>query len=121
MTRDGAVAPSGQGRLGYDLRFYMSLTHLDALSPVDGRYARAADLLRATLSESALIRERVRIEARWLLWLTDPAGGVFAASRPLPAAVRAAALQLASEPAADCAQSVKRIEASTNHDVKAVE
>ncbi len=99
----------------------MSLTPLDALSPVDGRYARAADLLRGSLSESALIRERVRIEARWLLWLTDPAGGVFAVSRPLPAAVRTAALQLASEPDADCAANVKRIEASTNHDVKAVE
>ena len=44
---------------------------LTALSPVDGRYRKAADGLRAVLSESGLIRERIRIEAAWLLGLTD--------------------------------------------------
>src|ERR1700739_4448761 len=42
---------------------------LEALSPVDGRYVRAAAPLRALLSEAALIRERVRVEAQWLLHL----------------------------------------------------
>jgi adenylosuccinate lyase len=39
---------------------------LAALSPLDGRYARTADPLRAYFSEQALIRYRVRIELAWL-------------------------------------------------------
>jgi adenylosuccinate lyase len=54
----------------------MSLDALDALSPLDGRYAKSTAPLRAHLSESALIRERIRIEADWLVFLADtrPAG-----------------------------------------------
>ena len=44
---------------------------LSALSPIDGRYRKGADPLRAVLSESGLIRERVRIEAAWLLALAE--------------------------------------------------
>ena len=39
---------------------------LAALSPLDGRYARTADPLRAYFSEQALIRYRVRVELAWL-------------------------------------------------------
>src|SRR6185503_4426515 len=39
---------------------------LTALSPLDGRYAGAADPLRPYFSEHALIRYRVRIELAWL-------------------------------------------------------
>ena len=39
---------------------------LAALSPLDGRYSRGADPLRAYFSEQALIRYRVRIELEWL-------------------------------------------------------
>ena len=49
----------------------MDSAALLALSPVDGRYSKGADPLRAILSESGLIRERVRIEAAWLLSLSD--------------------------------------------------
>ena len=42
-----------------------------ALSPIDGRYRKGADPLRAVLSESGLIRERMRIEAAWLLSLAE--------------------------------------------------
>ena len=41
----------------------MDSAALSALSPVDGRYRKSADGLRAVLSESGLIRERIRIEA----------------------------------------------------------
>jgi len=91
----------------------------DALSPVDGRYRAATEPLRRLLSEAGLIRERIRIEARWLLHL--------AASVPaLPGAllepeVRARASALAEEPPRDASEAVKRIEARINHDVKAVE
>src|SRR2546430_9344221 len=45
------------------------LSALDALSPVDGRYRAASAPLRGLLTEGGLIRERIRIEALWLLHL----------------------------------------------------
>jgi len=47
----------------------MSSSPTEALSPVDGRYRAATEPLRSLLSEAGLIRERIRIEARWLLHL----------------------------------------------------
>jgi len=92
---------------------------LTALSPLDGRYARTTEPLRALLSESALIRERIRIEALWLLHLAQAAPMLAGAG--LSAPVRATAQALADQPPEDAAALVKRIEARTNHDVKAVE
>jgi adenylosuccinate lyase len=96
-----------------------SLPALEALSPVDGRYRLATAPLRGLLSESGLIRERIRIEAQWLLHLSAsvpqlPAGR-------LAPAVRECAQRLAQEPDAAAAETVKGIEARINHDVKAVE
>ncbi len=98
---------------------------LEALSPVDGRYAQAAAPLRAILSEAGLIRQRIRIEARWLLFLHEhrvqlPAlVALSGAGLPLP--VLDAARVLATEPPADATEAVKAIESRINHDVKAVE
>jgi len=92
---------------------------LAALSPLDGRYRRATEPLRELLSESGLIRERIRIEAHWLLHLAQAAPMLAGAN--LASGVRAAAQGLAEHPAQDAAANVKRIEARTNHDVKAVE
>src|SRR5580704_5494113 len=50
----------------------MDPSALTALSPVDGRYAVAAAPLRDYLSEAALIRERIRIEALWFEQLAAP-------------------------------------------------
>jgi adenylosuccinate lyase len=96
-----------------------ALSALDALSPVDGRYASAAAPLRAWLSEAALIRERVRIEALWLLALAAAVPQLPGAA--LSAAVRKRAEQLAAAPDQGTAAAVKAIEARINHDVKAVE
>ena len=60
----------------------MDSAALSALSPVDGRYRKAADPLRAVLSESGLIRERMRIEAAWLLALAESVPQLLA--QPLP-------------------------------------
>ncbi len=92
---------------------------LTALSPLDGRYRRATGPLRELLSESGLIRERIRIEAHWLLHLVQAAPTLAGAA--LSAEVSAAAMKLAEHPPQDAPSSVKRIEARTNHDVKAVE
>ena len=92
---------------------------LDALSPVDGRYRAATQPLRELLSEAGLIRERIRIEALWLTRLAAAAPQLAGAA--LAPAVRQVAAALANAPPAEAATSVKRIEARTNHDVKAVE
>jgi adenylosuccinate lyase len=97
----------------------MDLTPLQALSPLDGRYAAALAPLRELLSESGLIRERIRVEALWVLALADGAPGLAGAG--LNPAVRACARDLATEPPADAAEAVKTIERRINHDVKAVE
>jgi adenylosuccinate lyase len=95
------------------------LAALAALSPVDGRYRIATEPLRDLLSEAGLIRERVRIEAAWLLHLSAAVPRLPGAA--LAPAVSARARELARTPAADCALAVKSIEARINHDVKAVE
>jgi adenylosuccinate lyase len=97
----------------------MKLTALNAISPVDGRYAEKCAELRALFSEQGLIRQRVRIEALWLKALAaEPAIPELRDLEP-------GALQLLDELTArwdeTCAEQVKQIEARTNHDVKAVE
>src|SRR5215213_2601585 len=97
----------------------MTPPSLHALSPVDGRYRSATEPLRALLSEAGLIRERIRIEAHWLLHLASAAP--LLAGAHLAPAVRAHAAQIAKEPAPEAPEEVKTIEARINHDVKAVE
>jgi adenylosuccinate lyase len=97
----------------------MDLSALNALSPVDGRYAAASEPLRAFFSESALIRERVRIEALWFQQLTDPRLGLLRA--PLSTALIEQIERLALDPGEAAAGAVKLIERRINHDVKAVE
>ena len=95
------------------------LPALEALSPVDGRYRAATEPLRALLSEGGLIRERIRIEAQWLLQLAAAAPQL--AGSALSPAVSECARQLAHAPDPAAAAAVKSIEARINHDVKAVE
>ncbi|PJK08107.1 adenylosuccinate lyase [Lysobacteraceae bacterium NML120232] len=92
---------------------------LTALSPLDGRYAGKVDALRPIFSEYGLIRARVRVEVEWLLALAAHPGIV-----ELPAFSPAASERLktlAQNFSVDDATRVKAIEATTNHDVKAVE
>jgi adenylosuccinate lyase len=92
---------------------------LNALSPIDGRYAAICEPLRAYFGEAALIRERIRVEALWYLQLTDPRLTLLRA--PLPSAATERLRQLAADPGTDAADAVKAIEQRINHDVKAVE
>jgi len=97
----------------------MNLTSLTALSPIDGRYAEKTYGLRAIFSEYGLIRYRVQVEARWLEALAAHPG------IPEVPALSADAVQrlnvIADQIDVQDAQRVKVIEATTNHDVKAVE
>ncbi len=102
----------------------MNQDPLDALSPIDGRYLRAAAPLRPLLSEAALIRERLAVEALWLLCLhrhKDQLKSLRALQDGLPATVIAAAKQIVAAVPTTAAGEIKAIEARTNHDVKAVE
>ena len=92
---------------------------LTALSPLDGRYAGKVDALRPIFSEYGLIKARVKVEVEWLLALAaEPGIPELAPFSPADAArLRALAEGFSVEDAAR----VKAIEATTNHDVKAVE
>ena len=92
---------------------------LTALSPLDGRYASKVRPLQEHFSEFALIRERVTVEVAWLLALAEEAS--FDALKPFSAAPRAELARAASAFSLADAERVKAIEATTNHDVKAVE
>ena len=92
---------------------------LAALSPLDGRYARSADPLRRFFSEFALIRYRVRIELAWLRSLA--AGKAIAGLRPFSKATLRVLDRLVSGFDEKDGEQIKRIEAETNHDVKAIE
>ena len=94
------------------------ISTLNALSPLDGRYASKLDALRPWLSESAFMKQRVFVEIHWLLALGS------AGLADVPRISQADAdflLSLANAFTDADAQRIKEIEAVTNHDVKAVE
>ena len=92
---------------------------LAALSPLDGRYARTADPLRAYFSEQALIRYRVRIELAWLKALAAERG--IREIKPFSRKTVSAFDRLLERFSERDADQIKNIEAQTNHDVKAIE
>ena len=97
----------------------MSLTTLNALSPLDGRYQSKLDSLRPYFSEYALIKHRAWVEVEWLKALAaEPALNEIAAFSAETIKELDNAIAHFSE--ADATQ-VKAIEARTNHDVKALE
>jgi adenylosuccinate lyase len=97
----------------------MQLDELTAISPVDGRYRTRLSALAGTTSEFALIRYRVRIECDWLLWL---AGDEAITQLPAVDEETAASVRAVYEGfSVEDARSVKTLERTTNHDVKAVE
>lgn len=97
----------------------MSQHALTALSPLDGRYASKVDALRPIFSEFGLIKARVKVEIEWLLALAAE-GGISELAPFSDAATKRLRDFADSLSTADAAR-VKAIEATTNHDVKAVE
>ena len=95
-----------------------TLFALNALSPLDGRYASKTEALRDWLSEAAFMRNRVTVEIHWLIALSH-AG--FAEVPRFSEAAEQFLLQLAERFTAHDAARIKDIERVTNHDVKAVE
>jgi adenylosuccinate lyase len=97
----------------------MSLTTLNALSPLDGRYQTKLDALRPYFSEYALIKHRAWVEVEWLKALAA-ASELTEIAAFSPATIKELDAAIANFSEADAAQ-VKAIEARTNHDVKALE
>jgi adenylosuccinate lyase len=97
----------------------LPLTPLTALSPLDGRYQSKVAPLRALFSEWALIRFRVQVEIEWLKALA--AEPTLAEVPPFSAATIATLDTLVKNFSETDGERVKAIEATTNHDVKAVE
>jgi adenylosuccinate lyase len=97
----------------------MELSALTALSPVDGRYRKQTLDLNRLFSEFGLIRHRVLVEIRWLEHLASRAD--IPEIGPFSAAAQRWLEDIIAEFQISDAKAIKRIEAITNHDVKAVE
>ncbi len=97
----------------------MSCNNLTMLSPLDGRYATKVDALREHFSEFGLIRRRLQVEVEWLKALA--AEPHFAEIPSFSPATVAELDRLVAEFGPEQAAEVKAIEATTNHDVKALE
>lgn len=95
-----------------------SLNALTAISPLDGRYQSKVATLRPILSEAGFMHHRVIVEIEWLKALAN------AGFSELPA-FSASALAMLDSIKNDFseadAERIKQFEATTNHDVKAVE
>ncbi|MGN6503599.1 MAG: lyase family protein, partial [Pseudolysinimonas sp.] len=88
------------------------------LSPLDGRYRPAVETLGEYLSEAGLNRARVQVEVEWLLFLTDRR---MFGSEPLTAEEARGLREWVrgfGQPEID---RLAELEATTRHDVKAVE
>jgi adenylosuccinate lyase len=93
----------------------MQLTPLTAVSPIDGRYNKATSQLSAYFSEFALIRYRLHVEVEYFIMLGEKK--FFKNNIKLNNQLR----QLVNDFNTEDAMVIKKTEAITNHDVKAVE
>ncbi|HMW67361.1 MAG TPA: adenylosuccinate lyase [Chitinophagaceae bacterium] len=93
----------------------MELSTLTAISPVDGRYHHQVQHLNEYFSEYGLMKYRVQVEIEYLLFLEKKK------FLSLPANAKKHLEKLSENFGPDEAQQIKHIEATTNHDIKAVE
>ncbi|MDH3796661.1 MAG: adenylosuccinate lyase, partial [Flavobacteriaceae bacterium] len=96
----------------------MNAFNLDAISPIDGRYSAKTLELKTYFSEAALIRYRVQVEIEYFIALCEiPLEQLPVLDESQKEDLRSVYHNFSTEDAAK----VKEIEATTNHDVKAVE
>ena len=92
---------------------------ITAISPIDGRYASKVSPLSECFSEYALLKNRVKVEVMWLLALCNEKG--IAECRAVTGAEEEQLRTIVTGFTPAEAEKIKKIEAVTNHDVKAVE
>ena len=97
----------------------MELSTLTAISPIDGRYAGKCAALREIFSEFGLIRQRIRVEIHWLIFLAEH--DAIAELSPFDDLTITKLKDIYKSFNEQDAAQVKAEEAQTNHDVKAVE
>lgn len=95
----------------------MPLNPLTAVSPIDGRYFEILQPLSPYFSEFGLIRYRVQIEVEYVLALSAALPDL----KNFPLGKKAGVQKIYQNFSEEDARSVKEIEKTTNHDVKAVE
>jgi len=92
---------------------------ITAISPIDGRYAAKVSELVECFSEYALLKNRVKVEVMWLIALCVAAD--IPECRSLTAEEEQTLRTIVTNFTPEEAEKIKKIEAVTNHDVKAVE
>lgn len=97
----------------------MDLSTLTAINPIDGRYKEKCTSLANLCSEFGLIKWRVIIEVQWFIFLSEKAN--FPALPTLSTESLAFLHDIINSFNHEAALQVKQIEATTRHDVKAVE
>lgn len=95
----------------------MQLSPLTAISPVDGRYFSLAAPLAPYFSELGLIRYRIQVETEYYIALGKLVPELKGLPKSLPSKLRSLYKNFNEKEG----QQIKRIEKTTNHDVKAVE
>lgn len=91
---------------------------LKAISPIDGRYAGKTSELSDFFSEYALIKYRVLVEINYFIHLL---GIKLEPLNDFPPEMVGELLKIVDDFTEEEAKEIKEIEATTNHDVKAVE
>ncbi len=92
---------------------------ITAISPIDGRYASKVNELCECFSEYALLKNRVKVEIMWLIALCSETA--IPECRNLTDAEEQKLNKIITDFSPSEAEKIKKIEAVTNHDVKAVE
>ena len=88
------------------------------ISPLDSRYANKISSFRENFSESALIKIRFEIEIEWILFLCNKLPKTF---KPLSKNSIEKIINFKNKFDNKSVLKIKKIEATTNHDVKAIE
>lgn len=96
----------------------MILSHLNAISPIDGRYRSKTEVYTNYFSEFSLIRYRVLVEVEYFIALCEVP---LPQLKRVPVSVFPQLRTIYTNFNEADAQKIKDIEKETNHDVKAVE
>ena len=92
---------------------------LNAISPLDGRYSGSVENLSAYFSEAALMKYRLKVEIEYLIALGNEKK--IKSLPPFSNSQQSRLRKFYQNFNSTCAKQVKTIEATTNHDVKAIE
>jgi adenylosuccinate lyase len=97
----------------------VSKLSVQPLSPLDGRYRAQVGDLGNYLSEAGLNRARIQVEIEWLIWLAEK--NLLGTNSQLSAAEKSQLRALATDFSDADVEAIAQIEATTRHDVKAIE